>query len=39
MRQIEMIRGARTIVETCAGVKPGESVLIITDPDSQSDPI
>ena len=31
MRQIEMIRGARTIVETCAGVKPGESVLIITD--------
>lgn len=31
MRQIEMIRGARTIVETCAGIKPGESVLIITD--------
>ncbi len=31
MRQIEMIRGARTIVETCAGVKPGESVLVITD--------
>jgi leucyl aminopeptidase (aminopeptidase T) len=31
MRQIETIRGARTIVETCAGVKAGESVLIITD--------
>lgn len=31
MKQIETIRGARTIVETCAGVKAGESVLIITD--------
>jgi leucyl aminopeptidase (aminopeptidase T) len=31
MKQIETIRGARTIVETCAGVKPGEIVLIITD--------
>ena len=31
MKQIETIRGARTIVETCAGVKPGETVLIITD--------
>ena len=28
----------RTIVETCARVKPGESVLIITDRDSESDP-
>jgi 2,5-dihydroxypyridine 5,6-dioxygenase len=33
MKQIETIRGARTIVETCAGVKAGENVLIITDPD------
>ena len=31
MKKIETIRGARTIVETCAGVKAGESVLIITD--------
>jgi 2,5-dihydroxypyridine 5,6-dioxygenase len=31
MKRIETIRGARTIVETCAGVKPGESVLILTD--------
>ncbi len=31
MKQIETIRGARTIVETCAGVKVGENVLIITD--------
>jgi hypothetical protein len=39
MRQIEMIRGPRTIVETCPGAKPGESVPIITDPDSESDPV
>jgi len=31
MKRIEMIRGAKTIVDTCARVKPGESVLIVTD--------
>jgi leucyl aminopeptidase (aminopeptidase T) len=28
---IEMMRGARKIVEHCAGVKPGENVVISTD--------
>lgn len=28
---IEMIRGARKMVEQCAGVKPGENVVISTD--------
>lgn len=28
---IPMSKGARTAVEICAGVKPGESVLVITD--------
>ena len=31
MGQTERAEGARKVVETCAGVKPGESVLIITD--------
>ncbi len=28
---IEMARGARKIIETCAGVKEGETVVIVTD--------
>lgn len=31
MYQMELARGAKKIVEICAGVKPQESVLIITD--------
>ena len=27
-----MLRGARIAVQTCMGVKPGESVLVVTDP-------
>ncbi|MFN8593818.1 MAG: aminopeptidase [Thermomicrobiales bacterium] len=31
MRQLALARGARTLVETCAAVKPGERLLIVTD--------
>lgn len=33
MRNALMGKGARTIVEVCAAVKPGEQAAIITDPD------
>lgn len=31
MKYMEMLKGARNIVGTCANVKPGENVLIVTD--------
>lgn len=30
-QSILMARGARTVVETCTGVRPGENVLVVTD--------
>lgn len=31
MREILMMRGARILVETCAGLQPGERAVIVTD--------
>jgi len=31
MKDLLMIKGAATLLDTCAAVKPGESVLIVTD--------
>ena len=31
LRNMDMARGAKKIVEVCGGVKPGEKVLIVTD--------
>jgi len=32
MKKILMAKGARTIVEVCAGTKPGETAVIVTEP-------
>jgi len=31
MRQLALVRGAKTLVETCAAVTPGERLLVVTD--------
>ena len=36
MKQLLMMKGARTIVDQCANIKKGERVLVITDPERVS---
>ena len=36
MRNIQMAKGAHTVVNRCARVKPGETVLIVTEPSRMS---
>ena len=36
MRNIQMAKGAHTVVNRCAKVKPGETVLIVTEPSRMS---
>ena len=36
MRNIQMAKGAHTVVSRCAKVKPGETVLIVTEPSRMS---
>ena len=31
MNEILMVKGAKRVVETCVGVRPGEQVLIVTE--------
>jgi len=35
MKMIEMIKGAKKMVDECTNVKKGENVLIITDTNTQ----
>ena len=36
MRNIQMAKGAHTVVNRCARVKSGETVLIVTEPSRMS---
>ena len=36
MRNIQMAKGAHTVVNRCARVKPGETVVIVTEPSRMS---
>ena len=36
MRNIQMAKGAHTVVNRCAKVKPGETALIVTEPSRMS---